>query len=84
MEKSYIPIDCNFYDELVLLAMHKDVVTLLPYPFEELEELIVKDLVTRNKEEFMIFSNGLEIRLDQIEALDEKTLFLKSQFGEEE
>ena len=78
MTKPYEPIDCNFYDELVLLAMKKVKVTLLPYPFDEWEELVVKDLVTRNKEEFMVFSNGQEIRLDQIDALDEHTIFLQS------
>jgi Rho-binding antiterminator len=77
MTKPYQPIDCDFYDELVLLAMKKVTVTLLPYPFEEWEELKVKDLVTRSKEEFMVFSNGQEIRLDQIDALDETTIFLK-------
>lgn len=75
-DKPYKPIDCNFYDELVLLAMKKAMVTLLPYPWEVFEPVHVVDLYTDSGAEFMKFSNDEILRLDLITALDEDVLIL--------
>lgn len=82
--KDYIPIDCNFYDELILLAQHRKPIVLMPNPGIDELPLTVKDIVTRStKEEFLVLSTGDEIRLDRIEALDGNILFL-SMLDEEE
>ena len=73
----YIPIDCNFYDELVLLAMHKTKVTFIPniYNVEEGDYLV--DLVTEpSKEEFAVLKSGIKIRLDKISNVEGHLVFL--------
>jgi transcriptional antiterminator Rof (Rho-off) len=73
----YIPIDCNFYDELVLLAMRKTKVTFIPniYNVEEGDYLV--DLVTEpSKEEFAVLKSGIKIRLDKIANVEGHLVFL--------
>jgi len=73
----YIPIDCNFYDELVLLAMHKAKITFIPniYNVEEGDYLV--DLVTEpSKEEFAVLKSGIKIRLDKIANVEGELVFL--------
>ena len=73
----YIPIDCNFYDELVLLAMRKTRVTFVPNFYDVEEGDYIKDLVTEpSKEEFMVLNSGIKIRLDEISSVDESVVFL--------
>lgn len=73
----YIPIDCNFYDELVLLAMRKTRITFVPNLFNVEEGDYIKDFVTEaSKEEFMILNSGIKIRLDQISNVSENLVFL--------
>ena len=73
----YIPIDCNFYDELVLLAMRKTKITFIPNHFNVEEGDFIKDLVTKpSKEEFMVLNSGKEIRLDLISNVSEHLVFL--------
>ena len=83
----YIPIDCNFYDELVLLAMRKTKVTFIPniYNVEEGDYLV--DLVTEaSKEEFAVLKSGIRIRLDKIANIEGHLVFLNvsEEFFEEE
>jgi transcriptional antiterminator Rof (Rho-off) len=74
----YIPIDCNFYDELVLLAMHKTRITFIPNIFEVQEDDFIKDLVTKpSKEEFLVLNSGIEIRLDKISNVSDHLVFLE-------
>lgn len=80
----YIPFDCNEYDKLEILAIHKTVITLLPYPYDNLEPIIITDLVAKNGEEYMRLSNGEEIRLDLIDVIEENIIFLKFDGSEEE
>lgn len=77
-DKPYKPVDCNFYDELVLLAMKKSEVTILPYPWEEYEAVRVLDIYTQDGAEYMKFSNDKTLRLDFITALDEDVLILNT------
>lgn len=73
----YIPINCNFYDELVLLAMHKTKITFIPNTYEVKEGDYVVDLVTEpSKEEFLVLKSGIRIRLDKIANVDDKLVFL--------
>lgn len=84
----YIPIDCNFYDELVLLSMRKTRVTFVPNKFDVPADDYIIDLVTEpSKEEFMIMKSGIRIRLDEITATSDNIIFLvagEGFFGEEE
>jgi len=73
----YIPIDCNFYDELVLLAMHEIRVTFIPNIYRVREGDFIKNLVTEpTKEEFMVLNSGIRIRLDEISNVSENLVFL--------
>ena len=82
--KDYIPIDCNFYDELILLAQHRKPIVLMPNPAIDGDPLLVKDIVTKaTKEEFLVLSSGDEIRLDRIAALDGNIIFLNMPDEEE-
>lgn len=74
---AYIPIDCNFYDELVLLAMHKTKVIFVPNIYNVEEGDIVVDLVTEpSKEEFLVLKSGIRIRLDEIANVADHLVFL--------
>lgn len=68
MENKYKPIACHFYDELESLAVKRTKLHIIyseDNEQKEIEDLIV-DFKTQNKEEFMILSSGLQIRLDKI------------------
>ncbi len=84
----YIPIDCNFYDELVLLSMRKTRVVFVPNKFEVPEDDYIIDLITEpSKEEFMVMKSGIRIRLDEITTASDNIIFLKAGedfFGDEE
>lgn len=76
MEKTYKPIDCGFYDHLEAAATIKKYVKL--QYFTEIREFItvmavVKNLYTKDGEEFLVLSTGDEIRLDRIVRIDEVT-----------
>jgi len=78
----YIPIDCNFYDELVLLAMHKTKVTFIPNTFNVKEGDFIVDLVTEpSKEEFAVLHSGIKIRLDEIASVADHLVFLNVDEG---
>lgn len=73
----YIPIDCNFYDELVLLAMHKTRIIFIPNTYNVEEGDYAVDLVTTpSKEEFLVLKSGIQIRLDKIANVSEHMVFL--------
>ncbi len=77
---SYQPIDCNYYDELVLFSMRKQVVEIVYHSLkgnDDNEYTIharITDLFTKSKEEFMQLDNGQQIRLDQIIRVEDKIL----------
>ncbi len=73
----YIPIDCNFYDELVLLAMHQTRITFIPNTFKVEKGDFAVDLVTEpSKEEFLVLKSGIKIRLDKISSVSDDLVFL--------
>lgn len=77
MKQKYIPIDCNFHDILLDRATRGVIVKLIYCREERLneKEIIIKDVYTRQGEEFLLTSEGGIIRLDQIISLDGIELF---------
>ncbi len=76
MEKKntgYKPIDCNLYDEVVLLIMRKQKIKI-DYQNEAGEDLkaetTLKDVFARDGEEFILLENGEVIRLDRLVKID--------------
>ena len=72
---TYIPINCSYYDELEAAATQAKIVKLVyrdKSGEKQLDTRIV-NLYTKNKEEFMVLENGLEIRLDHLLSIDGKT-----------
>ena len=69
MKVPYQPVSCELYDQLtdyaVLRRAVKIIISLPDGGSEELQ-VQVKDIITRNKEEFLITENDRAIRLDQI------------------
>lgn len=73
MEDKYKTVSCHFYDELEALAVKK-VLSKIIYLENENEkyiEDIIVDFKTKNKEEFLILKNGIQIRLDKITKINE-------------
>ena len=78
MESSnYIPIDCNFYDELEALATLREQAHII-YRNENEEETSVTDLIRdfyiRDKAEFMLLASGQSIRLDRLIRVNDKVV----------
>lgn len=72
---TYIPINCSYYDELEAAATQAKIVKLI-YRDQSGEKQLdtrIVNLYTKNKEEFMVLENGLEIRLDHLLSIDGKT-----------
>lgn len=71
----YTPIDCNFYDILEAKATLREVIRLgfLPQAGEAEEEVetVIKDLYSREKIEYMLTREGMELRLDRITRIND-------------
>ena len=66
---NYVPINCNTYDELILLIQQKLPVTILSENedgCQEQHQSIIVDIYTRSKAEFICLEGGKEIRLDYL------------------
>ena len=75
MEKKYHPIDCNYYDELVLLVMRKkrcEIVYLNEANEQITEQALITDVFTKEKVEYIKLSNDQTIRLDYLISADGK------------
>lgn len=75
MENKYHPIDCNYYDELVLLVMRKkrcEIVYRNEENEEVMEQVIITDVFTKEKAEYIKLSNDQIIRLDFLISADGK------------
>ena len=67
--KDYQPISCTTYDELALLSMHKkqvDIVYELPSGKKQTVNTVIRDIYTKDSEEFLLTESGEPIRLDQL------------------
>jgi Rho-binding antiterminator len=68
-KEAYIPVDCDFTDELEYAAIRKFPVEVSHW--DERDELTesrgrIADIYTKDKEEFLKLSSGEDIRLDHI------------------
>jgi Rho-binding antiterminator len=73
--ESYIPINCDFYDELEALATLKkpaEIVFITENEGKLTVKGVITDLFIRDKVEFMSLDNGLEIRLDKLLSVNGK------------
>lgn len=68
MQNNYKPISCSFYDQLETFAVKKTKLEIIYLENNENKkiEAFINNFKTLNKEEFLILSNTLEIRLDNI------------------
>ena len=79
MKQKYQPINCNFYDELEILAMRGQSCAIRFWKdLEFQEQLEITDTILTikiiNKAEFLILKEGNPIRLDQLISVDDKEL----------
>ena len=74
--EDYVPIDCNFYDVLVMHTMKKSPLQVHD-PTTEIATKSIKDIFTKEKEEFLLMDDGTVIRLDQVVSLKEGILSLR-------
>jgi len=75
MKNEYHPIDCNYYDELVLLAMRKKICEIVyrDAAGEEItEKAVIEDVYTKEKAEYIKLSTDKIIRLDRLISADGK------------
>ena len=73
--RTYQPIDCNFYDILEATAVKKRFVRIQFFTeFHEFQtvDALIKDLYINSGYEYMLLSNGIEIRLDRLISVDGK------------
>jgi len=73
--KTYVPINCSYYDELEAIATLKKAVQIIYWEKDQkqsLQAVQIRDLFTKNKEEFVVLDNGQQIRLDYLIEVDGK------------
>lgn len=73
MEKKYVPISCDFYDEIELLALRGSMCTVIfknKNDESQTIESVIKNVFTKNKEEFLEMKNGDLIRLDRLISIN--------------
>ena len=79
MKQKYLPINCNFYDELEILAMSGQS-CLIRYwkDLKYQEQVEITDTITTikivDKAEYLLLKKGTPIRLDQLISVDGKEL----------
>jgi Rho-binding antiterminator len=69
MKDRYIPVSCDFHDEMIALATRKEPVKIFVFNEEgTLDGLsgIIEDVYTHNGEEFILIENNKPVRLDKI------------------
>jgi Rho-binding antiterminator len=75
MSTDYRPINCSYYDELEAIATLRKRVQLI-YESENgpvtLESVGILNLYAKEKEEFVVLTNGQTIRLDYLVEVDGK------------
>ncbi|MCY7409779.1 MAG: hypothetical protein LH473_05865 [Chitinophagales bacterium] len=75
--KKYIPISCNYYDELEALATLKKTCIII-FKDEAEREIsisgVIKTFFIKDKTEFLQLGSGEGIRLDRLISVDGKML----------
>lgn len=78
MKDKFIPIDCGFLDRIQYWCQVKEhciiVFTQGNFPRPIQREGIINDVITKNKEEFIILDDGEMIRLDRIISINDYDL----------
>ena len=76
-ERSYVPINCSFYDELEALATLRQT-AVIRFTDESGKQIEVqgkiKDFFIRDRAEYLLLDSGLEIRLDYITSVNGKIM----------
>lgn len=75
MSTDYRPINCSYYDELEAIATLRKRVAVIyegKQGQQKLEAVGIVNLYTKNKEEFVVLTNGQTIRLDHLISVDGK------------
>jgi Rho-binding antiterminator len=75
--RSYIPINCSFYDELEALATLRKVAHIQYTGADtttKTAEGRIKDFFIREGAEYLLLNTGLEIRLDYIISVNGKIM----------
>lgn len=74
---AYIPVSCDFHDELEALATLRQECRIVYYnaanELVEVQDRIV-DVYAANKADFLKLKDGTEIRLDRIVSVNDKQL----------
>lgn len=75
MATDYRPINCSYYDELEAIATLRKRVTVI-YQNDSAQVTLngvgIKNLYAKDKEEFVVLTNGQTIRLDYLIEVDGK------------
>ena len=72
--EEYKQVSCTFYDQLTdLIALKKYVRIDFTTDIKEFlkRQTILKDIVKKDKQEFLILNTGEEVRLDRIKKVDD-------------
>lgn len=72
-KKKYEPINCSFHDVLLENATFRKRITIVYNEIDGTQKEgnnIIKDVYTKNSEEFMLLDDGEIIRLDHIVRVD--------------
>lgn len=74
MEAPYKPLSCSLYDYLTDRAVVRKTVAIRFLENNQPKDVtaVIKDIVARNKEEFLLLDNAQEIRLDRLLQVDGK------------
>lgn len=78
-QSEYKPINCSYYDELEAIAILRKKVEVVYFEDDSPVKVInvgIINLYTKKKEEFVVLSNGLTIRLDRLIQVDGKPVVL--------
>ena len=77
MDNQYVPINCSYYDELEILAMHKQACTIEYFDDEQTTKSadgVIADVFSKEKQEFLKLDSGEVIRLDRLISVNGKPL----------
>jgi Rho-binding antiterminator len=70
--KTYQPINCEFHDVIESYATRREVVDIVvigPAEATRCIRTVVRDVFSRNGEEFLLTDGGQSIRLDQVKSI---------------
>jgi len=75
MDSKYKPVNCDSYDELEALSIHREVCKVVftdDNGERQVENGKIRDIFTNNHVEYLRMHDGKEIRLDKIESVNGK------------